>query len=50
MVSAKVLETNLRILIILLVIHLNDVLETEAVKLGAVFLNRKAALMGRNLR
>jgi hypothetical protein len=40
MVSAKVLETNLRILIILLVIHLNDVLETEAVKLGTVFLNR----------
>ena len=40
------METNVRVLIILLVIRLRDTLETEAVKLEAVFLNRKVALMG----
>jgi hypothetical protein len=44
--SRKELETNLRILITLLVIHVNGVFETEAVKVGAVSLNRKAAVMG----
>jgi hypothetical protein len=38
-VQAEVLQSNSSTLIISLVVRLNDVLETEAVKLRTVFLN-----------